>query len=128
MARGNKHEKPERDHGDAPWSEQRWEQFMRESDLRSARFGEIFETVMDDPDRDRIIAREMGWSWLTEALDEEEAARAAGGLDKDDDEDAKDEDEAPDFSDVSGFDDDEEEEEDDEEEPATEGAEASSDD
>src|SRR5256885_16728602 len=83
MARGNKHEKPERDHGDAPWSEQRWEQFMRESDLRSARFGEIFETVMDDPNRDRIIAREMGWSWLIEALDEEEAAREAGELDED---------------------------------------------
>jgi hypothetical protein len=26
---------------------------------------------MDHPDRDRIIAKEMGWSWLEEALDEE---------------------------------------------------------
>src|SRR4051812_15802053 len=128
MARRNEPEKPERDEEDdddeAPWSEQRWEEFMRDSDLRSARFGEIFETVMDDPNRDRIIAKEMGWSWLTEALDEEEAARAAGELDEDDDED---EDEGPDFSNVSGFDDDDEDD-DDEEEPATEGAEASSDD
>jgi hypothetical protein len=74
------------DDTEGPWDEQRWETFMRESDLRSARFGEIFETVMDDPNRDRIIAREMGWDWLEEALDEQEAARAAGELDEDEDE------------------------------------------
>lgn len=62
-----------------PWDEQQWEDFMRESDLRSARFGEILETVRDDPDRDRIIAREMGWDWLEEALDERDAEMAAGG-------------------------------------------------
>lgn len=71
---------------EAPWDEQRWEEFMRESDLRSARFGEIFETVMDDPNRDRILAREMGWDWLNEALDEQEAARAAGELDAEEEE------------------------------------------
>src|SRR5437762_14160486 len=105
MARRNEPDNPGRDEEDdddeAPWSEQRWEAFMRESDLRSARFGEIFETVMDDPNRDRIIAREMGWSWLTEALDEEEAARAAGELDEDTDAD-DDQDEASDFEDVPG--------------------------
>ena len=80
---------------DRPWSEEKWEAFMRESDLRSARFGEIFETVIDDPNRDRIIAREMGWDWLTEALDEKEAADAAGGTDaadESDEEDAEEED------------------------------------
>ena len=64
---------------DRPWGEEKWEDFMRESDLRSARFGEIFETVRDDPDRDRIIAREMGWDWLEEALDERDAELAGGG-------------------------------------------------
>ena len=68
---------------DRPWSEEQWEEFMRESDLRSARFGEIFETVMDHPDRDRVIAREMGWEWLEEALDEQDAMKAAGLLDED---------------------------------------------
>ena len=97
-----KRKRKDRDEDDdqTPWSEERWEAFMRESDLRSARFGEILETVRDDPDRDRIIAREMGWTWLEEALDEEEAGRAAGktsdedsgeddaddGADEDDDE------------------------------------------
>ena len=63
---------------DRPWDEERWEAFMRESDLRAARFGEILETVRDEPDRDRIVAKEMGWTWIEEALDEQEAARAAG--------------------------------------------------
>jgi hypothetical protein len=34
---------------------------MKESDLRSARFGEILETVIDHPDRDALIDRHMGW-------------------------------------------------------------------
>ncbi len=57
---------------EGPWTEAQWERFMEESDMRSARFGELLETFMEDPDRDRIVAREMGWTWLGEALDEEE--------------------------------------------------------
>ena len=64
---------------DRPWDEARWEAFMRESDLRAARFGETLETVRDEPDRDRIVAKEMGWKWIEEALDEQEAAGAAAG-------------------------------------------------
>ena len=44
-----------------PWGEAKWEQFMRESDARSARYGELLETLMDHPDRDAIIEKEMGW-------------------------------------------------------------------
>jgi hypothetical protein len=77
-------EDPEFDPPDErPWDEEKWEAFMRESDLRSARYGEILETVMDDPDRDRIIAKEMGWDWLSEALDEREAAGADKGAAQD---------------------------------------------
>jgi hypothetical protein len=72
-------EEPEfEDPDDRPWDEEKWEAYMRQSDLRAARFGELLETVMDEPDRHRIIAREMGWDWLTEALDERDAARARG--------------------------------------------------
>lgn len=60
------------EHEEGPWTEAQWERFMEHSDMRSARFGELLETFMDDPDRDRIVAREMGWTWLEEALDEEE--------------------------------------------------------
>lgn len=47
--------------GELPWGEEQWERFMRESDVRSARYGELMETLIDHPDRDEIIAREMGW-------------------------------------------------------------------
>ena len=82
MAKRRKADKPDKP-DDRPWDEEQWEAFMRESDLRSARYGEILETVMDDPDRDRIIAKEMGWDWLTEALDERDTAPAAGESDDD---------------------------------------------
>lgn len=44
-----------------PWGEEQWERFMQESDVRSARYGELLETLIDHPERDEIIAREMGW-------------------------------------------------------------------
>src|SRR5687768_16737126 len=78
MAKRRQHDDDDAD-DDRPWDEERWEAFMRESDLRAARFGEILETVRDEPDRDRIVAKEMGWKWIEEALDEQEAAGAAGG-------------------------------------------------
>ena len=34
---------------------------MKQSDLRSARYGELLETLIDDPQRDVKIAHEMGW-------------------------------------------------------------------
>lgn len=45
-----------------PWSEAQWEAFMKRSEARAARFGELLETVGDHPDRDAILNREMGWS------------------------------------------------------------------
>jgi hypothetical protein len=47
---------------DRPWDEARWRGFLRESDLRAARYAELFETLVDDPRRDEKIAHEMGWS------------------------------------------------------------------
>ncbi|HID23282.1 MAG TPA: hypothetical protein EYP14_12885, partial [Planctomycetaceae bacterium] len=46
---------------DRPWTEEEWERLLQWSDLRAARFEELFETLRDHPDRDRIIAEEMGW-------------------------------------------------------------------
>ncbi len=45
-----------------PMSEAQWETLLKESDLRAARFGELLETLIDDPNRDEIIAHEMGWN------------------------------------------------------------------
>jgi hypothetical protein len=51
-------EEPE---SEQPWNEEQWEKFFKESDVRSAKFGELLETFHDHPDRDAIIDREMGW-------------------------------------------------------------------
>ncbi|HEX3620627.1 MAG TPA: hypothetical protein VHU16_09680, partial [Candidatus Udaeobacter sp.] len=53
------------------WDEVRYEQFLRESDALTERYGRLLEKYKDHPDSERIIAREMGWTWLEEALDQQ---------------------------------------------------------
>jgi hypothetical protein len=60
---------------ETPWGEEQWERFMKESDVRSARYGELLETLIDHPERDEIIAREMGWDREVE-VDEDDDWRA----------------------------------------------------
>src|SRR5580700_6454691 len=78
------------------WDEYQWERFLQQQDRKTERYMELLEKYMDHPERDQIIAREMGWShlldgaeedWLEEAdaqlaselgLDAEEAAQAEG--------------------------------------------------
>lgn len=43
------------------WDEEDWEHFLRQYDTRMAKYQELFETLEDHPQRDRLIAREMGW-------------------------------------------------------------------
>lgn len=57
---------------ETPWTEKQWELFMRRSEARAAKFGEILETVKDHPDRDAIIDREMGWDREDEGYDDAE--------------------------------------------------------
>ena len=47
---------------DKPMDEFAWERFMKESDKRTDKYGELLEKYMDHPDRDQIVAREMGWN------------------------------------------------------------------
>ena len=51
------------------WDEFQWEEFMREADKRTEKYSQLFEKYLDHPDRDNIIAKEMGWDHL---LDESE--------------------------------------------------------
>jgi hypothetical protein len=37
-----------RDEEDSPWTEAQWEAFMKKGDLRTARYGELLETLIDD--------------------------------------------------------------------------------
>jgi hypothetical protein len=58
--------------GESEWDELRYEQFLRESDARTERYGRLLEKYKDKPDSERIIAREMGWTRLEDALDWQE--------------------------------------------------------
>jgi hypothetical protein len=53
------------------WDEFRCEEFLRESDARGEKFRQLLEKYLDHPDRERIVAYEMGWPWLEEKLAEE---------------------------------------------------------
>ena len=58
------------------WDEFRNEQSLRESDMTGEKYRRLLEKYADHPDSERIIAHEMGWEWLEEALD----AQEGGGL------------------------------------------------
>ncbi|MEW6355351.1 MAG: hypothetical protein AB1696_03420 [Planctomycetota bacterium] len=51
----------EKDRDEMPWTEKQWERFLRRSEVRSAKFQELFETLRDHPDQEEIISHEMGW-------------------------------------------------------------------
>jgi hypothetical protein len=53
------------------WDEFRCEELLRESDARNDKYRRLLEKYVDHPDCDRIIAHEMGWTWMEEALDEQ---------------------------------------------------------
>src|SRR5438067_2560710 len=48
------------------WDEYDWERFLQEQDQKTEKYMQLLETYLDDPQRDEIIAREMGWTQLLE--------------------------------------------------------------
>lgn len=56
------------DFEEKPLDEFGYEKFMRECDARRDKVMALYEKYQDHPDREKIIAREMGWEWLEEAL------------------------------------------------------------
>ena len=72
------------------WDEYDWERFLQQQDRKTERYMELLEKYLDHPERDQIIAREMGWhhlldeagkDWVDEmdAKFEEELAQASDG-------------------------------------------------
>jgi len=56
---------------DEIWDEFKWEEFMKEQDRMVDRFMELFYRYQNDPNRDQIIAGEMGWAhFLDDGKDE----------------------------------------------------------
>lgn len=51
---------------DKIWDEYDWERFLRQQEQRTEKYMELLEKYMDDPRRDEIIAREMGWPHLVD--------------------------------------------------------------
>jgi hypothetical protein len=47
---------------DHTWDEYDWERFLRQQDHKTEKYMELLEKYLDDPQRDQIIAREMGWT------------------------------------------------------------------
>ena len=47
---------------DRTWDEYDWERFLQQQDQKTEKYMELLEKYLDDPRRDEIIAREMGWS------------------------------------------------------------------
>ena len=78
---------------EAPMDEFAWEKFMKAADRRTDKYGELLDKYQDHPDRERIVAREMGWTWVQDML----ATKDHDALKTDDDQDSDDLTKAPDL-------------------------------
>jgi len=93
---------PDKNEPEKLWDEYDWERFLQQQDRKTERYMDLLEKYIDDPDRDQIIAREMGWPNPLESNDfnwndlpfqpdeEEEDAFEASSDDSDEEEDEED--------------------------------------
>ncbi|MBO0694718.1 MAG: hypothetical protein J2P56_01315 [Verrucomicrobia bacterium] len=51
------------------WDEYQWERFLQQQESKAEKYMQLLEQYLDDPQRDEIIAREMGWTELLAAKD-----------------------------------------------------------
>ena len=51
------------------WDEYDWERFLQQQDHKTEKYMELLEKYLDDPQRDQIIAQEMGWTQLIDSKD-----------------------------------------------------------
>lgn len=93
---------PEHNEPEKIWDEYDWERFLQQQDRTTERYMELLEKYIDDPDRDQIIAREMGWPHpvLEDHFQSPEFSFEASSEDDDFDEDA---DEEPDDEEMDGI-------------------------
>ena len=57
----------ESDEPEKVWDEYDWERFLQQQDRKTEKYMELLERYIDDPNRDQIIAREMGWYHLLDS-------------------------------------------------------------
>jgi hypothetical protein len=56
-----------------------WENLLKQSDARTAKFHKLFEKYVDHPDREALIAREMGWKSVENHKDVYPLQNTSGG-------------------------------------------------
>ncbi len=56
---------------DRAWDEYEWERFLQQQDQKTEKYMELLEKYIDDPQRDEIVAREMGWCHQAEESGED---------------------------------------------------------
>ena len=80
---------------DRAWDEYEWERFLQQQDHKTEKYMELLEKYLDHPQRDQIIAREMGWNQLVNDEDwsDEVDAMLADGASPEDDGEAENEEE-----------------------------------
>ncbi len=73
---------------DRAWDEYDWERFLQKQDEKTEKYMELLEKYLDHPQRDQIIAREMGWSKLLNTGEEwnDEEAELLPQIDDEDEE------------------------------------------
>jgi hypothetical protein len=54
---------------DRIWDEYEWERFLQQQDYKTEKYMELLEKYLDHPQRDQIIAQEMGWTQLLKGDD-----------------------------------------------------------
>lgn len=62
----------------AVWDEYDWERFLQQQDEKTEKYMELLEKYLDDPRRDEIIAREMGWPPFSDEEDWSAEVEALG--------------------------------------------------
>ena len=102
---------PDDDQPEKVWDEYDWERFLQQQDRKTEKYMELLERYIDDPNRDQIIAREMGWEHLldkegqewAESVDSQFAEEIAAQMEDDDDEDGDESDVDEDEEEAEGF-------------------------
>jgi len=83
------------------WDEYEWERFLQQQDRNTEKYLGLIDKYSDHPDRDRLIAQEMGWSQFSEPSEEEEADWEAAFEEFVEDEfEEEEEEDEPDFTDT----------------------------
>ena len=78
---------------DKVWDEYDWERFLQQQDRKTEKYMELLERFIDDPNRDQIIAREMGWYHLLDKDGEKWAENVDSLFDEEFEEDLDDDEE-----------------------------------